>query len=91
MATAPHNATQADAQIAEMRRAWNRRLAVNLFAVVAIIAYFSYPTWGQPNFGETLLSILPYGIGVAVVMAAVNRWFVARQSRMIRESAASGR
>ena len=79
------------AEIAAMRRSWNRRLAVNLFAVAAIVAYFTYPTWGRADFGATMLSILPVALGVAVLLVVINRWFVARQSRIILEAAGARR
>ncbi|WP_020180937.1 hypothetical protein [Methylopila sp. M107] len=89
--SATADSPQVAAQISEMRASWNRRLGVNLFAIVAISAYFAYPTWGRPEFGATVLSILPTAIGVALLMLVVNRWFVARQTRQIRDAAAGGR
>lgn len=77
------------AQIAEMRRGWDRRLAVNAVALVAIIAYFVYPTWGGPEFSKTLIDILPWAIGVGALIVAVNRWFVSRQAKEIRAQAAA--
>jgi hypothetical protein len=76
------------AEIGAMKRAWDRRLAVNLFALVAIMAYFVYPTWGGPEFGPTMVRVLPWAMGVGVLMLAVNRWFVARQAREIRTRSA---
>ena len=73
-----------------MKRAWNRRLGVNILALVAIVAYFIYPTWGGPKFASTLLQVLPWAVGVGVLLLAVNRWFISRQTKDIRAGAAGG-
>lgn len=77
------------AEIAAMRQAWDKRLAVNAVALVAIIAYFVYPTWGGPDFSKTLIEILPWALGVGALVLAVNRWFVAHQTKEIRARAAA--
>lgn len=76
--------TPAEQAIARLKQTYDRQAIMAIGGMVLISAFFVFDPNDQARTVATLLGVLPWFLGIAALVLALNRWALWNQTRAIR-------
>lgn len=76
--------TTADEAIARLKQTYDRQAIMAIGGMVLVSAFFVFDANDQNRTMATLLSVLPWFVGIAALVLTLNRWALWNQSKAIR-------